>query len=805
MTTRALRARRPRSLVLVASTLAALLAALLAAPGAAVAPPIPTEPSAPRLGAPASPPRARLAVHREAARSLGRVNLRVAANAPRVPRANRSSAAPPRLTWDRSSSGATAPTVGPVGGALASATGAVSDTPTAPTVGLGQANGFAGMSDLVNNAYLAFDCGGSRPCVEPPDPWIAAGPDHLVQMVNIHTRITDRAGRQLVLAANVAFFGIPAAEFMDADPRVLYVPERDRWIASILSYGCDGEAEPYSPVGHLYFSVSATGDPTGAWDRYVIDFPGVIPDYPGLGYGSGTVALSANEFALAGCEGPVPIIAEQGYDGASLHVVDWADLLDGDGTAAFTATSPDPGLFNWRPAPNLAADPTIHALVEMGTPTAPSLGHATISGTIAGGDLVVSAPTELTGVPGLPLAAAPAPRDRGGSIPDALDERVTDAVRLGDRLAYVHTTPCGSGTSLRDCVRVTELDVSGAAPALAQSLLVDAAGTDTYMGGVGFSDDGTLYLVYSRSSPTTYISSYARWQRPADPRGAFGPGTALLAAGRGAYGGRTGNTRWGDYVGVARDPADPAAVWQANQYADTDGGWATWVSQLAEDVTPPVVSVPRPSLASGKTIGTSTIPVTVSWTAADTGSGISSTRLQLSKNGGTFSSVTLASSTATSATLNLAPGTTSYTLRARATDGAGNVSPWVTRSPFRVLLYQETSSAIAYSRPWTTASWYAYSGGRARYATTAGRRATLSASGFSIAWVASLGSTRGSARVAVDGATARTYSLYHSATHHRRMVVAWNFGVSGRHTVAITVAGTARHPRVDVDAFVVLR
>ena len=169
-------------------------------------------------------------------------------------------------------------------------------------------------------------------------------------------------------------------------------------------------------------------------------------------------------------------------------------------------------------------------------------------------------------------------------------------------------------------MRVTELDVSGASPTVAQSLLVDATGTDTFMGGAGFSDDGTLFVAYSRSSPTTYTSSYARWQRATDPRGAFGPGTALLAAGKGAYGGLTGNTRWGDYVGVARDPADPASAWQANQYADTGGGWATWVSRLAEDVTPPVVSVPRPGLAAGGTIG-STIPVAVSWSAADPGSG----------------------------------------------------------------------------------------------------------------------------------------------------------------------------------------
>lgn len=797
MTTRPRHPRRPRRLVF----LAAALTALVIAPGGAVGSPLPAGPSAPRPGNPERPARPDLAVHSETARSLGRVNLRVAAKEPRPPRANPRLRQLPRLSWDRPNAGAVSPAVGPVGGALASAAVAVSDTPPAPATGVGQASGFAGMSDLVNDTFL--DCGGSRPCVEPPDSWIAAGPDDLVQMVNIHTRVTDRAGSDLLLVDNSTLFDIPTTEYWNGDPRMLYVPERDRWIASIFSIGCVSSGDTYFPFGHLYLAVSTTGHPTGSWDRYVIDFPGAIPDYPGLGYGSATVALSANEFAMTACSGPVPIIDEQGYLGASLHVVDWTDLLDGDGTAVFAATSPDSALFDWRPAPNLVADPTIHALVEMGTPAAPSLGHATISGTIAGGDLAMTAPTDLALAAGLGLVAPPAPRDRGGSIPKAVDERVTDAVRLGNRLAYVHTAACGSGTSLRDCVRVTELDVSGEAPTVAQSLLVDAAGTDTFMGGVGFSNDGTLYVVYSRSSTTTYVSSYARWQRATDARGAFGPGTALLAAGKGAYGGLTGNTRWGDYVGVARDPADPAAVWQADQYADTDGGWATWVSRLGEDATPPVVSSPSPGLASGGTIG-STIPVTVSWTAADPGSGISSTSLQLSKNGGPFTSVSLAGPTATSAKLNLAPGTTSYTLRACATDGAANVA-CVTRASFRVLLYQETSSRISYAGTWKMAYGAAYSGGRERYAKTAGRRATLSTSAFAFAWVASYGPRRGSARVVVDGTTIATYNLHRASTHHRRVISARNFGASGTHTFGITVLGTARHSRVDVDAFVVLR
>ncbi len=38
--------------------------------------------------------------------------------------------------------------------------------------------------------------------------------------------------------------------------------------------------------------------------------------------------------------------------------------------------------------------------------------------------------------------------------------------------------------------------------------------------------------------------------------------------------------RWGDFVGVAQDPRDTNAVWQANQYTKSDGTWGTRVSEL---------------------------------------------------------------------------------------------------------------------------------------------------------------------------------------------------------------------------------
>ena len=97
------------------------------------------------------------------------------------------------------------------------------------------------------------------------------------------------------------------------------------------------------------------------------------------------------------------------------------------------------------------------------------------------------------------------------------------------------------------------------------------------MGGVGMAGNGTLHVVWTRSSATAgdFPSSYAAYQLPSEAPNSISP-KELLKAGTGVYTGE----RWGDYVGVAQDPLVPSAVWQANQYSGTGTEWKTWISRL---------------------------------------------------------------------------------------------------------------------------------------------------------------------------------------------------------------------------------
>ena len=63
----------------------------------------------------------------------------------------------------------------------------------------------------------------------------------------------------------------------------------------------------------------------------------------------------------------------------------------------------------------------------------------------------------------------------------------------------------------------------------------------------------------------------------------------------------------------------------------------------------------------------------------------------------------------------------------------------------------------------------------------------------------------GAAKVYLDGALVATVNLHASATTWD--VLAWSrvFDAVGSHTLKVTCQGTAGHPSVDVDAFVVLK
>ncbi len=219
-----------------------------------------------------------------------------------------------------------------------------------------------------------------------------------------------------------------------------------------------------------------------------------------------------------------------------------------------------------------------------------------------------------------------------------------------------------------------------------------------------------------------------------------------------------------------------------------------------DTVAPKITTAPTVALKSKVGPVSSTVPVTVSWAGKDTTSGIADYTLYESHDGSGFSS--LGTVTGKSKGLNLAPGH-SYKFEVSATDRAGNTSAPTAGTAPTLTLLQENSSAITYSSGWTRQAVSGANGGDVDYATVAGKTATLSFTGRSVAWMTTEGSNRGSATVSLDGKTPKTVSTNTGATKPAEIVDVAT-GSSGNHKLVIKVLGTSGHARVDVDAFVVL-
>ena len=425
---------------------------------------------------------------------------------------------------------------------------------------------------------------------EPADPWVAVGPDDVVQTVNARLRFTNREGTST--AADVEaydFFDLDSDPFSTGfhdgvgQPRWHYDSRHDRWVGLLMSWHCDtdGSGTGDDSLGYVHGAISVDGDPTGDYYHFFIQYD-FLPDSPMIGISGDKLAVSVNEFTLnntANCT------SGGAFDASSVTTFDWANLLTFPASPlAFYDFSFDH--FSLRPA--VAPQATSNTIFVVGEALLPdpegtttsNVAYYRITGTNAGGNIAATNPIDLTAA-GIVAAFEdpPTPEDPGGSFGAGIvDRRPTDAIWRDNVLTFVSTYPCdasGGATEINACGRVTQLDTSSGTPSRIQDMLVAVNGRDIWYPGVGQSQSGTLHVVYSQSGDAEAISSYDRYQLTSDAPNTLSAAVEI-ANGASAYSG----ARWGSWVGVAQDPRDTNAVWQGNAYAKSGGTWGTRVSEL---------------------------------------------------------------------------------------------------------------------------------------------------------------------------------------------------------------------------------
>ncbi|MFQ3586427.1 MAG: hypothetical protein SNJ74_10380 [Fimbriimonadaceae bacterium] len=407
----------------------------------------------------------------------------------------------------------------------------------------------------------------------PPDPHIAAGPNHVVQVVNSDIAWFDKTTGNLqfqvpmepIPGDDEGFFESLGVSPFVYDPKVLYDPVTERFIVVALELGNPN-------VSKVLIAVSDDSDPNGAWAKYrfeaKLDIGGVEHwfDYPGFGCNRDAVVVTGNMFPFVG----------SGFGGSQAIVIPKAPLVTAQPATASQIHIP--GRASIQVARTF--DPNVDKvfMVGAGGPTNQLRTYAVV-------DLAASPVVQELSVP-IPAFQPPAsnaPSAQGREL-DTLDGRILDAAWRGGRLYACHAVRAGVG-DVRTAVRWYEFETNGFTvgdpPTLRQAgtLVSPIAGEHYNMPGLAVNQNFDLVLVFTRSSESIVADIMAAGRRGGDPLGTVGTPIRLHSAAGAAYGGG-GFNRWGDYFGAQTDPVDGTTFWTVGMTGKANGNWTTFIDRL---------------------------------------------------------------------------------------------------------------------------------------------------------------------------------------------------------------------------------
>jgi hypothetical protein len=404
----------------------------------------------------------------------------------------------------------------------------------------------------------------------PPDMGVGADATHVVQMVNVVGRIWT--GTTPGAAFSLNGFFVAGTNFL-SDPWVLFDQESGRWFAGIFDVTLGGER----------IAISTTGDPTGSWFVYAVQYPspavsgGGCPDQGKGAVDNNVLALGFNEYLTAGtCAG--------GFLGAGIEIFNKAQMMAG-AAVNFAYTNPDPNRFSLIPAQALSnGQTTMYFASHDMNNTSKALHRDTTTGVPGVSTVTLTQLADLTlahTYPAPPKAKqkqiAPAKNKLASG-----DQRMQHVVwKSGVGLLLTWTEACipAGDTANRDCARVVATNDGVAGPAVTMDADLGKKAQYYFYPAATLNSANDVVVIFGVSSGGLFPQLDAA---AAPVGGAFGVPIVL------ATGSAANNTgRYGDYFAVALDPSGTAnqSVWAAGEIGGpVAGDWTTAVRRI--NVTP---------------------------------------------------------------------------------------------------------------------------------------------------------------------------------------------------------------------------
>jgi hypothetical protein len=229
-------------------------------------------------------------------------------------------------------------------------------------------------------------------------------------------------------------------------------------------------------------------------------------------------------------------------------------------------------------------------------------------------------------------------------------------------------------------------------------------------------------------------------------------------------------------------------------YCDTDGTTTSTVGHqdFHVDTHSPVAGISAPAFSVQNS---ATRNFTVAWSGTDAASGVSSYEVR-EKTGSSWTT-RFASTTATS-TLRTGVAGNTYTYQVRASDAAGNSSPWFTASTS--VPYDQTK--MSFSSSWKTYTRSTFYLGSVRYTSTHNAYAKVTIGRGILYLVVSTGPKLGRLAVYNGSHLVKTIDTYSRTARVRQVVRIATFSGS-RSSIKLLNLATSHRPRIEVDGFVV--
>lgn len=415
----------------------------------------------------------------------------------------------------------------------------------------------------------------------PADPTGAMGVSWFFTAVNTSYALYDLTGMPVVGPNPLrSLFSLPTGTQV-FDPKVVYDHYDDTFVLAFLGVN-DSRRRSWI----LFVTIpNATANDPETWCGAIVNGDRTagdgrqFADYPGLGYSTENVVVTANTFAFD----------DLGFEGAMALAFPKVRLYNCDRTLRFDTflgeqtRNPDGSpAFGLQPATTVGPGRQLLMLsFQPGRPNFVVLWRLRE----ARNDLALT----RTSIRVNSVGIAPFATQGDGSLDaantwwDPGDLRLINAFADLDRGrvygAHVIERDLGPDTQtggyVEAAIRWYEIRVAArlSASRLTRFGTIGEAETDAGWPTLGTDADGNLFVTYNRASAVTgeFLSAWVAEVVP----GARNESTALLRAGTARMEAVPGPERWGDYNGLSRDPVSGDFVAVVNQIAVADASGAT--------------------------------------------------------------------------------------------------------------------------------------------------------------------------------------------------------------------------------------